>query len=79
MASHIVDETTIRTGAPGAYTIKGMVYRKLGPMTPMPGRHPRYLQTYFHDPDYQHQQRALFLQENPEELDDNHQRNLATF
>ena len=79
MASHIVDERTIRTGAPGVYTIKGMVYRKLRPMTPMPGRRPRNLQTYFYDPDYQHQQRALFLQENPEELDDDHQRNLATF
>ena len=48
-------------------------------MTPMPGRRPRNLQTYFYDPDYQHQQRALFLQENLEELDDDHQRNLATF
>ena len=52
MESHIVDEITIRTGATGAYTIKGMVCRKLGPMTLIPGRHPRYLQTYFHDPDY---------------------------
>ena len=43
MASHIVDERTIRTGAPGAYTTKGMVYHKLGPMTPMPGRRPRHL------------------------------------
>ena len=56
-----------------------MVHRKLGPMTLMLGKRPKYLQTYFYDPDYQHHQRALFLQENPEELDNNHQKNLATF
>ena len=65
MASCIVDETTILTEAPGAYTIKGMLCRKLGFMTPIPGKYPRFLQTYFNDIDYQHQQRVLFLQENP--------------
>lgn len=72
IVSHIVDETIIRTGAPGAYTIKGMVYRKLGTMTLIPGKYSRCLKTYFHNPDYQHQKRALFLQENLEELDNDH-------
>ena len=43
MESHKVDAKTVLTGVPGTYTIKGMVYRKLGPMTAMLMRPPRYL------------------------------------
>lgn len=53
---HIVDEITIRTGAPGVYAIKGMVCLKLGLMKLMTGRHTRHLKTYFCDLDHQYQQ-----------------------
>ena len=32
MVSHVVDKKIVLTGALGAYTMKGMVYRKLIPM-----------------------------------------------
>ena len=79
IASHRVDERTVREGVPGTYVIRGSIHRMLGPMEAREGQQPRNLQTYFYDADEQCQHRARTFLNDPDYPDSNFERNARIF
>ena len=59
-ACMMVTDRTIREYGPASFKISGIVHRLIGPVLQQEGcTDPHCMQTYFHDPDFQAQHRAL--------------------
>ena len=65
MASLKVNDRTVHTGVPGAFTVSGQMLRRIGPLIPNENKNPVCLQTYFYDP--QQQAKIHAKQLNPSE------------
>ena len=61
MASLKINNRTVHTGAPGAFTVSGQMMRRIGPLIPYQKNNPVCIQTYFYDPQEQAKLRAKRL------------------
>ena len=61
MASLKINDRTVHTGAPGAFTVSGQMMRRIGPLIPYQKNNPVCIQTYFYDPQEQAKLRAKRL------------------
>ena len=66
MASLQVQDRSVNTGGPSAFTVSGQLVWRLGPLIAADHKVPKCLQIYFHDPSLQAEMR---LQNAPQEND----------